>query len=93
MWYWIAALAVGGLAWSHFSASSAKAATDLVHQAVAAALVQEHDPIVLTTFAQKLRQAGYDQEAALIDAKAHAFYGARSVSSIAASNVLRNLHL
>lgn len=68
MWGWIAALVAGGLVVSHFSAS---ALTDdqKVQMAVQAALAHETDPAVLTTFAAKLRAAGYDKEAASITAK------------------------
>ncbi len=71
MWPWIVAAVAGGAAIAHFSsANSAGAQDDEVQKAVAAVLSKENDLVTLTTFALKLRAAGYDTYAAQVDAKA-----------------------
>ncbi len=86
MWPWLIAALAGGVVLAHMSGGG----SDLeVQKAVSAALSKEKDPVTLTTFALKLRAAGYDQYATQVDAKAARLHGISALPFT--KNLFRNL--
>lgn len=87
MWPWIVAALMGGAALAHFS--SGNSTDDEVQKAVGIVLDKEADPVTLTTFALKLRAAGYDAYATQVDAKAARLHGISALPFT--KNLFRNL--